>query len=762
MTASSLPCPSCHQVLTFGAPPAPGQSFKCPKCQTIFQAPSPAPAPPAAPPPARPAKPPAARVTGAKPAAARRSPAPAAPENAFSFVEDDRVESAAGGGRKRGGGFLMLALVGFVVLLLGAGGGGYAALYFTGALSAKPAVASSSNNPPKDAPKPPDDSKPPDDPKVAASRALLLGRWELQGSNPTLFTEFHDDGALVNGGGGQEMTGTWKLVDDATLDVALDVPGKPQMKRRLKIQAGKDLLAVTDEQNQVDAFQRPGAKPPPPPPSPPPPAGWQEYDSKEGLFTVLFPGTPEVSAPHKIQCRRGTASFEVLYRDLAPLELQDGQKACYNIVAGLIGQFLKSRKDIQLAGVSGMEIVAGGYPGYKGDNVSRCFLVKGRLYEARVSDLMGEVSPEDRARFLDSFQWTGEAPLVAMGPDNPPPPPPPPPPPADNTTPVPGSLRGQMQRVGDMSFAPLALEEKGLLGCMFWDGDKGDSFVVANGDGVVQRLSFPDFKLIKKKDLERKITWLSLSAEGVVVTVPEKGEVWLLDRDTFEMKKAMAADKVQRAVSAPSLSIAAAGCDDHFVILDLKTGKATPFTPEPGPFGARGCKAPLMTPDGKYLLAQGANESTICRYKVAGGKLQFEEESPGLATGAINVGLQVSPDSRFVCLPSGGGNAGAPKLYSTIIFPVTSLTKRECILEQGAYPEAVGFDPAGGYIYTQNHDFPVLVFTLTGVKKGQYSLNPGVRDLLDIHQYLVHPEGCKFLLLMQDQLNYVEVRPKKG
>ncbi len=247
MTASSLPCPSCRQVLTFGAAPAPGQSFKCPKCHAIVQSPSPAPTPSG-----RPAKQRANRGTGAKPAAVRK-----ASESAFSFVEQDRIESATAPPRKRGAGLLILAIVGFLFLLLGMGGGGYATLYFTGALSHKPAAPVAST--------PGDLSRPPDAPPTApASRSPLIGRWELQGADPALFTEFRDDGSLVSGGGDQRMKGAWKPVDDTTLEIVLDIPGKAALKRRLKFQVDKDRLTLTDEQNQVDVFTRTGAKPSPP------------------------------------------------------------------------------------------------------------------------------------------------------------------------------------------------------------------------------------------------------------------------------------------------------------------------------------------------------------------------------------------------------------------------------------------------------------------------------------------------------------------
>ena len=159
-------------------------------------------------------------------------------------MEEDRIESAAAPPPQQRSGCLIAALFGFVFLLPGVGGGGCAALYFTGAL------ASRERQRPEAAPKPPDDSTP---------RGLLLGRWELKlggGAAPPLFTGFHDDGTLVTGGSGQEMKGTWKLVDDSTLEATLDVPGKAPMKRLLKIQVDKDQLTATDEQKQSDVFQR--------------------------------------------------------------------------------------------------------------------------------------------------------------------------------------------------------------------------------------------------------------------------------------------------------------------------------------------------------------------------------------------------------------------------------------------------------------------------------------------------------------------------
>ena len=52
------------------------------------------------------------------------------------------------------------------------------------------------------------------------------------------------------------MKGTWKLVDDSTVEISLNVGGKEPLKRQLKLQASSDQLTLTDAQNQTEVFQR--------------------------------------------------------------------------------------------------------------------------------------------------------------------------------------------------------------------------------------------------------------------------------------------------------------------------------------------------------------------------------------------------------------------------------------------------------------------------------------------------------------------------
>jgi len=49
------------------------------------------------------------------------------------------------------------------------------------------------------------------------------------------------------------------------------------------------------------------------------------------------------------------------------------------------------------------------------------------------------------------------------------------------------------------------------------------------GTSVLRRISFLDFTTMKKKDLERKFNWMSLSAEGLLLAEMDAEKIWVVD-----------------------------------------------------------------------------------------------------------------------------------------------------------------------------------------------------------------------------------------
>ena len=313
------------------------------------------------------------------------------------------------------------------------------------------------------------------------------------------------------------------------------------------------------------------------------------------------------------------------------------------------------------------------------------------------------------------------------------------------------ALKGEAQKVDDASVTSLKLEAKSLLPCLLWTDDKGSAFLALDGAaGVLRRIAVPDFTVARQKDLGRKASWLNPSAEGPVVSVPDSGEIWVLDNDTFEVKKKIAVPNLKRAVSAGGLSLAFAATmnGNELYVVDLKAGRAEKFTP-PTKYERGGFIDPVLSPDGRYLFV-GTPIGNCCRFKQEDGKLTFVDKIR-LHAGA-GLGICVSPDSKFVCQPAGTGNPDAGGTYRTIVFPIDTFAKKECILEPGAHPKPVGWDPAAGLLYTGNTGKTLLVFTLAGIKQKEYSIDKAMQ-----RQYLAHPQGKKLLLLTLDKLYFVEL-----
>jgi hypothetical protein len=322
------------------------------------------------------------------------------------------------------------------------------------------------------------------------------------------------------------------------------------------------------------------------------------------------------------------------------------------------------------------------------------------------------------------------------------------------------ALAGQPRQVQELTVQEVKLPGGTVTPFLCWSAN-GKSFYCLENNGLLRRVAFPDLREERRIDLGQKCSGMARSAEGLLVAAYGIGEVWVLDPEQLNVKKRISVPSLARVASAPSLSVAFTSDDKAgfeggtLYALDLKKGEVVREYKSPQ-FGNTTTGA-TATADGKYLITKGGGR--LNRLRIQGAELEFEQSGPGLETGAQR-DLQLSGDGKYVCMPTGGGNPQnlpnhpPAKSYSTYVYAVTELSRPVCVLEQGAYPEAAGFDAKGGYIYTQNFDHELIVFTMTGVEKKQYQL--GARGD-GVRQYLVHPDGRKVLVLTASKLYFVTV-----
>jgi hypothetical protein len=316
------------------------------------------------------------------------------------------------------------------------------------------------------------------------------------------------------------------------------------------------------------------------------------------------------------------------------------------------------------------------------------------------------------------------------------------------------ALKGETRAVMDVSTASVKLSPTKTLLCLTWADDKGSAFYALDASGDLRRVSYPDLKEEWKQPLGEKCAWMSLSSEGLLITLQDGQEVWLIDPARGEMKGRWGIAHVVRAASTASSSVAVASAGDAIFVLDLKKGTSLKYNGPKPQFG--GLDDPVMTPDGKYLFtAARLGLGVMHRWAVADGKLRLEESSGGVAQGRIDSGVTVSPDAKFVCFPSYvGGGAKPPKNYTLSVFAVGNLKEPAFVLDPGG--TAIGFDPAGGHIYTQN----LRLFDYGGKFNKEYQLGGGPPMITGMGQILVHPAGNTFLMIGDSKVLAVTV-PKK-
>jgi predicted Zn finger-like uncharacterized protein len=301
-------------------------------------------------------------------------------------------------------------------------------------------------------------------------------------------------------------------------------------------------------------------------------------------------------------------------------------------------------------------------------------------------------------------------------------------------------LGEQPQTVPGFTLTGLSLNAGVLHPCLCWAAD-GKSFYALNSNGTLRQVSRDGFRETRRLSVGQNCAWLSSSAEGLLVTVQGNEQTqgcWVVDPVSLDARYRLLRPDLSRVVSAPTLSIAigfrtpAFGNPAMLTVFDLKTRQVSWEYRLPDFAGSVSFSNPAVTPDGKYLLTMDLGDGgRIHRFKIDGPRLTFEESGEPIIQGTEKVGLQVSPDGKYVCVPCHGGNIqGLPNHprvagESTYVYAVTDLKKPAFTLTQGNFPLAVGFDPKAGKVYTHNYGTELMVFDLKGVRqKGEYSSVP--------------------------------------
>jgi hypothetical protein len=296
-------------------------------------------------------------------------------------------------------------------------------------------------------------------------------------------------------------------------------------------------------------------------------------------------------------------------------------------------------------------------------------------------------------------------------------------------------------RIVKLDLASYNFEHCALL-C--WD-TAGKTFYRLEQDGVLRRIALEGLKELRTLEIGSYCTFLATSAEGLVVTLRKRGEVWVIDPDTLEVQRRIFVPGVERAVCGRSSSVAfatgSAFNEVYLRALDLKAGKTITSYQE------RGQPTHLqdgdVTPDGKYLFR--IDGSYLQRIRVDGVALSIEELMP--VDGQLDT-FELSVDSRWVCHHLSGVR-GLRGHETTKVFSVGDLKQPSCKIRFG-YLSVVTVEPKTGRIVAGQAKGSIGVYSPTGQREKDYNLTTP-------YAIAMHPAGGKMLCESGDEVFLLEV-----
>ena len=345
--------------------------------------------------------------------------------------------------------------------------------------------------------------------------------------------------------------------------------------------------------------------------------------------------------------------------------------------------------------------------------------------------------------------------------------------PGASGTPTPAAsarlLLKEVRTVDDLQVYFVDLKAADLINNLLWSPD-GKYVYALEKTGILHKIALPDFKEEQVLNLGQTCNSVALSQLGLVVGLPAIREVWLVNAGTLAVLKRITVPGVELGLaSAPAITTAYASQErGTLAIIDLTEGKvanqltartlqrsgATKVKRDREATPLAMFKFPTVTPDGKFLFCV-SDESyydvfgSLHRFRINLTDLIYEEVGPPIGKNPQRI--EVSDDSAYVSMPSGGGNT--ERGYTTTIYPVGDLSNPVISITSGAYPQAVGFDRVAAKLYTQDFGHQLLIFNPGGTQEKAYKLASG--GIIDVKQILPHPTGHRVLLLLNSSLFWV-------
>ncbi|MFO0808197.1 MAG: hypothetical protein U0746_06205, partial [Gemmataceae bacterium] len=288
---------------------------------------------------------------------------------------------------------------------------------------------------------------------------------------------------------------------------------------------------------------------------------------------------------------------------------------------------------------------------------------------------------------------------------------------------------------------------------MCWAGD-GKHFYVLSADNILYRISADGRKAVRSLDIAQPCEGLARCTAGLIVTLPDLEQVWLIDPVTLRVKVRKQLGGLHTAVTAPDLDFALALCGSRGVgttrgvqaitRIDWPTEELTVLdvtnVPLYAGFGLQTPARSVLAPDGKALY--GCNsDGRLAAFTVEPNKVILRESS-GLTCSSDLVPLVLSPDGKHLAAPSSSGTN-----TTTAVVAATDLQTTLFEPNGRGQGRPAGFTSDSMRVFTHTVDSPLVEFDLTGKQVATHNIGPNRPAGTWGLAYAASPDGK--LLLMQ-------------